>query len=457
VKKIDAPPGYADAMNVAAEWHAAGKWEKATEIYNQCIGHMPEDSFALYMIGTMFTHMKLNGFAIPFLRNSVALDPTRWEAWHNLGVAYRMEEHSERALGAYAKGIAINDQNADLLSMMAGGHINEGKPERAVYWSDKALAIEPDNVHARNHKALALLEMGEYKEGWEYYSTRWEVPDKIPMKRHYPGPRWNGEKVGTLVIHGEQGLGDEVLFTSCIEDIRHLADNIVIECATRLTTLFERSFGVPCYAVETEIADAGIIPDAWVPMGDLPRFCRNKLEDFPGTPFLKADSERVKYWRGMMESQGAGPYVLLAYLGGTKATSQGVRNPPLSFWKGILKQDVTFISGQYTPGANKLAEEWDIPHWQESIDDLDEFAALVEASDLVISVCQTAIHFAGGLGKDCWCITPDKFAWRYSDGMPWYASVSLFMKDGDWGKPFSQIERKLADLARIHRAEQNTA
>lgn len=449
------PQDYVDAVAKAAEHHKAGRFDMAGRIYNECLGYAPDDSFCLYMTGSMFLHMGMNGVAIQLLRTSVAIDATRSEAWHNLGVAYRNEEHNDRALDAYTHGVRLDPYSADLLAMMAGAHVNEDRAAEGVKWADKALVIEPDNPHAHNHRALCLLEQGKYKEGWEAYQHRWNIPDRFKFRRSYHDtvPKWDGGPVDKLMIHGEQGLGDEIIFMSCFNEIP--AKEVVVECAERLVPLFERSFGVKCYPSDTAVTEAGEKFDAWISMGDLPRFFRNSKDDFQGSkPFLKADPEKVRHWRSMMESQGSGPYVVVAWEGGAKITSQGHRNPPITFWDGLIKENATFVSGQYTVGAKETAERWKIPHWQEAIDDLDEFAALIEASDLVISTCQTAIHMAGGLGKECWCVCPDKKAWRYEGNMPWYPSVTLYHKKNYWGIPFKRIAR---DLRRLSRTESKAA
>ena len=52
-------------------------------------------------------------------------------------------------------------------------------------------------------------------------------------------------------------------------------------------------------------------------------------------------------------------------------------------------------------------------HWPEAIKDLDEFAALICALDLDITVCNTTVHYAGGLGRPVWVMAPRVPEWRY--------------------------------------------
>jgi hypothetical protein len=67
----------------------------------------------------------------------------------------------------------------------------------------------------------------------------------------------------------------------------------------------------------------------------------------------------------------------------------------------------------------------------------------------VITVCQTAVHQAGGLGVPCWCLTPHKVAWRYGvwggERMPWYSSVRLFRQgpDQQWAPVIDRVAGEL--------------
>ena len=80
----------------------------------------------------------------------------------------------------------------------------------------------------------AKLALGDLS--WDYWGYR------NPRDFHIPNlaPWWDGTPVDNLLILGEQGLGDEILFMSCLNDVR--AKNITVECDKRLVPVFSRSF-----------------------------------------------------------------------------------------------------------------------------------------------------------------------------------------------------------------------
>jgi hypothetical protein len=87
----------------------------------------------------------------------------------------------------------------------------------------------------------------------------------------------------------------------------------------------------------------------------------------------------------------------------------------------------------------------------DDFNNLDDFAALIMALDLVISVQNTTIHMCGALGKTCWGMIPWRPEWRYgSNGqsMIWYSSIALYRQEipGDWGGIISLINSDLANF-----------
>jgi hypothetical protein len=202
--------------------------------------------------------------------------------------------------------------------------------------------------------------------------------------------------------------------------------------------MFRRSLHVPCYAKHDELIAAEGEPDAYVPMASL--FGIVGLPD--GRPYLIPGHSVASLGRKV---------VGLAWRGGTSKTNKRERSLALEELRPIMQAAppwVEFISVQYDTGkVIEEAEALGLPHNVEGRD-LDSQADAVFECDLVISVCQSAVHLAGAMGVPCWVLTPKKCAWRYagkSDRVPWYNSVRLFRQGDDekWGPV---VERMAAEL-----------
>lgn len=407
-----------EAIEVAFAYHRAGDLKSAESVYDQILGQLPKpDPNIFFGYGTLLISQGKYGIGIALLQAAVQFAPEYAPLWTNLGCAYKYLGKDENALHCYEKAYALEPDQPDILAGIAGFWINKAEPEKVIDFSRRALALNTEHHAAHMHLAIGLMEQGKYREAWPHYEHRWETLERINDKRPYKAPKWNGEFVNKLAIHGEQGLGDEILFMSLLYKVRGMAEEIVIECADRLVDTFKDSFGLRCYPDHASLIAAEGEPDAYVSMGSLPGIVG--LPD--GRPFLK----RVK-------PQNRIPRIGYTWKGGTPRTNIQDRTVPVEMLDPILQTPgIEFVPVQYGSG--------------ESFDDLQ---ATIASCDLVITVCQTAVHQAGAMGVECWVLVPERAAWRYRgrDMLPWYRSVRFFKQEkGDWNYPIQMVAASLKE------------
>lgn len=389
--------------------------------------------------------MGQDGAAMVMLTQSLQINPENPEGLYNLANCMRRQGHRKSAAIIYEEARKLDPKNPQIYAGLSGCFVNNGTPEEAINWADQGLEFEPNNPSCGHHKAIALLESGRFEEGFKAYEARKQIPEWT--KRVYDYPQFSGEKVGTLLIHGEQGIGDEILYMGWLPKLAGKFQRLVIECTPRLVKTFERSFGATCYATDKEVVQSEKSIDAVVAMGSLPHVAGGFP---PGGRYLIADQEKVQEYRKRLKTLGPGPYIGLSWHGGVVKTHAHFRTTEASEWKRF-KDYGTPISIQY--GAyGQEAEKLGLPHWQEVIDDLDSLVSLIAALDLVVTVNNTNVHMCGALDVPCWTLTPSKPAWRYQlsgDKIPWYRSVKQFRQQGDdWGSAFAEIESALGDYCR---------
>ena len=402
--------------------------------------------------------------AVKIAERAAADFPDSYDALMCLGLAYQKSHIVEGALQCYDRALAMRDDDPELHNNR-GIQLQElGRLDEALASYDRALELRPDFPLARFHRALARLMTGDYARGWVDYEARLLSVKQPPRSRHLP--RWEGESLAArrLLVYGDQGLGDEIMFASCLEEVVREAGHCVIECAPKLERLFARSFpGATVYSWqwdgETPAADHRVNVDLEVPISSLPLYRRRGLSDFPGhRGYLVADPDRVRHWRDRLARLGPGLKVGISWRGGTYKTRTSKRSLSLEEWLPILRTPgACFVSLQYTDGAagelDALRERHGVhvAHWREAIDDYDETAALATALDLTISVCTAVIHLGGALGRPVWVMAPYSPEWRYGfvgERMPWYPSVRVIrQKDvGCWDDVTATVAERLRDL-----------
>jgi len=327
--------------------------------------------------------------------------------------------------------------------------LEQGRHQEGFELIDRALAIEPEDVEARLVRACMKLKQGDFSTGWRDYGVRHS--SRFAIVRPYQFPTWRGEslKGKSILIYGEQGVGDQIMFASCFPEIISLASRAIIECNPKLVSLFQRSFPTACVQENVPsggeplwLQAAGLI-DYQVAMGDLPGFFRNDWNDFPAHGgYLVADPNLVLDWKSKLAALGNRFKLGLSWRGGSIATRRHLRSIPLDQLMPVMRLPINTISLQYDSvesDLNLLRNRFDIglAHWPEAIDDYEQTAALICALDGVLSVCTAAVHLAGALGCKVWVLAPVVTEWRYLEKgtkLPWYPSAQIIRQEkiGSW-------------------------
>ena len=197
-------------------------------------------------------------------------------------------------------------------------------------------------------------------------------------------------------------------------------------------------------------------PDYRVRCSDLPRMLRNCETDFPRRDgYLLADPVRADAWRERLAALGPGLKVGISWRGGTPATGEARRSIALDALLPILSTPAThFVSLQYGNVSAELAQlkmrhSVIVHSWASSDAAMEEVTALIASLDLVITVCTTAAHLAGALGKPTWVLVPLVPEWRYlyqGSSIPWYRTLHLFRQKrlNDWEDVIATVEGELA-------------
>lgn len=426
----------------------------------------PKDPQTMFGMATVAARRKQSALAVLLYEVYLMIEKNPIKhggALLNLGQIHHLDGKREVAIDFYNRAIATcklkGDEPQELKDEVeytlraaqlniAGSCISTGNPKDAIARIDAAMEKWPDApemVHLRWNKALLKLELGEYAEGFDLYH---EFPNRHDC-RHYLGegdpPTWDGTteldgRKATVIVYGEQGIGDEIMFASMIPDLMKDC-NVVIDSHLRLAEMFRNSFNVPVYATREFNAirwkhDEKI--DYKVPIGSLGKWYRRSHEEFPQTPYLVADPKMVEKIKARLKQLGGKPCIGISWRGGTKATNSQYRNINLDLLKPLLEMDVNWISLQYQPTSHRAVDEFygrtglKIHHWADVIDDYDMTAALVSQLDLVISIPQSVVHLAGALGTPTWQLCPKKAMWQmgpYGKDMPWYKCAKNFWQD----------------------------
>ena len=402
-------------------------------------------------------------------REALRLKPELPEIRANLGLVLKEQGRLDEALRAFDEGLRQSPNDATL-HLSRGLMLQEGygRFDDALAAIRKAQFLDPESERAQLSEGLLLLLQGKYTAGWGKYAWRLRTPRRENFERHIDVARWNGEPLAgkTLLVVGEQGLGDEIMFASCLPELTASGGRCVVTCSPRVAPLLRRTFpAARVHPVEHWVQAQAVLaaekPDYTIAAGSVPGLLHRDAQSFPAHQgYLRADPERVAHWRAELGKLGSGPKIGLSWRGGIAPTGRFRRSLDLARLAPLLNTPgCVWVSLQFGKVENEIEQlrgsaGVSLLHRPEAIADMEELAALIECLDLTVTVCNTNVHLAGALGRPVWVLAPFVPEWRYGmsgETMIWYPSVRMFrqLSFGDWD---SAIAPASAELARWREA-----
>lgn len=440
---VSRPDSHEAANNLACTLRDQNRFVEAIDVLRPAIQVFPDQAMLWNTLGTVIGEQGDPGTSATFFDEALRLDAGLSKAQYNRGNA--------RLVLGDAQG-ALDDVQAAI-----GGALNG--EERTM------MQLSRSTIH---------VALGQLAEGWDDYEARLDPAFADVTHFLIDKPRWSpaDDLAGkTMLVYGEQGLGDEVMFANVLPDLIEALGpegRLIFACEGRLVPLFERSFPTieagphATWNVEGKsvrgapfVDDPSVI-DTWTPMGSLLRRFRTSVEAFPARErYLKADPARVDYWRGELAAL-PGPKIGLLW---KSLISKGARHrffSPFEQWAPVLSvPGATFVNLQYGDCWAELAEareQLGIEIWNPPcIDlkqDLDDVAALACAMDLIVGPANATSSIAGACGAPIWILsTPGSWTRLGTDRYPWYPQARVFMAPalGQWEPAMEAMAQALSE------------
>ena len=405
-------------------------------------------------IGEAWQKLGILDEAIKAYNKALAIKPDYETAHFNMGNALRSQGKLAEAIEAFNKAIDIKSDF--ILAFMNIGNVfkAQGKPEEAIEAYKKAIAINPDFAEAYYNISFVLLSAKKFNQGFKFREWRWKTKTMATSFLQSAKPFWNGEKRQRILVWAEQGIGDEIMFSSIIPELCQSSSTILVQCDERLIPLFRRSFSdnIVYFPRGCEVSEDKY--DYHIPMGSLPLMFRKSLERFGKTApgFLKYDKEKAQSIRASI-SEG-----LLQNLVGiswrTESPNKGSkkRNIKLAdLAKALDAENTQLVCLQYGNVSDEIKmvkRDLGINIIQvndiDKKNDIDGLASLIAACDQVVTIDNSTAHLAGALGIKTKLLLPSNCDWRWGlkeEHSYWYKSVKLCRqhKVDDWSLVLRQI------------------
>ena len=474
----------ATTFNAAQQAHKAGDDATATHLYATMLNQPKYEGAALNMLGAISLYADRNHRAVIFFKgaekaglqsaefltnHAIALRRTGAtdgaianleaviaraetpEAHLTLANIHRDACNFDQSLAHYRNSLALRPEfskaHRGIGNLMRDMH----RPEESLAAFERARALSPKDADLILDHAHAKLFAGDLVGGFRDYEYRWQSKEIRP--REFAEPRWNGEPAPgkVLLIHGEQGFGDNIQFVRFVDEAARRVGRVVLEVRGPLVGLMKN--------LETErpltVAEQGKPPgkfDLQIPLLSLPMAFGTTLDTIPPPARFRLDPERVAGWRKQFPANGT--KVGLIWQGNPKARADAGRSPSFSALAPLFSlPDTHFISLQKTDGLDQLRRSGladSIITPGDALGDFLETAHAIAALDIVVSSCTATLHLAASLGVPVYGMLKYHADWRWLNEIetsPWYPSVRLFrqQRPGEWDAVVAAIRAALAE------------
>ena len=363
---------------------------------------------------------------------------------------------------------------AEIRLGLAAYRLGQGETDHALADFERAMAVVqgPVGVAAEEREqrqklvdvnswnfAIALLKEQQLERGWQLFEYGLRTPAEGKQRwqraliKPFSGsqlPLWRGESLAgkRLLLLEEQAIGDVMMFFTLVPSLLDEAEAIGVLLADRLQIWSQ-----------ADAKSGALSPAAYqlqCPMGSICQHRFTQVERYARhVPLLQAKPQRMEQLRReyLQHGQPAERLIGISWLGGGKGARIKQKSIGPEQFAQLLQPipGVRFVSLQYGQVAPTV-EQWreqglDVLHdgRVDPLKQMDLWLAQVAACDAVLSVANTTIHGAGGLGLPTLCLLSIHSDWRWFDDPAvtrsyWYPSVGIAreQRSGGWAEALLQ-------------------
>lgn len=469
-------------LSHALLFHQAGNLVEAEKLYLEILKDAPEDGNVLNLFG--FLNVQTNRFseAVSYLKKAVERYPNFFEAWFNLGLAYKGMDDFENAIFAYKKALEIEPENVTANFNLANVYECKNETDNAIVYYEYAYKYNKDetDMNIPYFLAICYIKAKNFEKGLPLHEFRHSKAFAIECQKAIhkdieTKPFWDGTPMPdkTIFVYYEAALGDTLQYVRYLDCLKGMFKKVLFKPQLAFVDFFkENNFGA-------EIIDGKTLPedvvfDIHIPLISIPQVLGHFSEEIPlSEGYLKANPEKVQYFKqkyfnndkhyvmpelelaaeqktslfrhlitdnvyeiphkdgqcGSTQSKSRDDATVkvknklkigFKWMGNTVYDMARVINIE-SFYKLFELPNTQFYSLQKGEGVEefaKIPKEYNVIDLSEEFNDFGDTAAAIENLDLVICNDTSVAHLAAAMGKPTWILLPFVPNWR------WHTDIS---------------------------------
>lgn len=382
--------------------------------------------------------------------------PDEAVALNGLGAIRQAQDRAAEAVAFYRQALAARPGAPEILKNLAFASANAGQAEAAEAYFSELENAAPDFAEGRMDHGIFRLSLGDYARGWDLYEARWRSGVYRESDAGQGLPRWQGDALNgrRLLLWGEQGIGDQILHGTMLRDaLARAAGDVTIAVTDRLVPLLARSLADT--GARIVMRGEAVAADLQCPFASLGGLLRQSRAAFGDGVYLQPDAARVAAFRARHAALAGGRKLYgLSWRSGNPQLGDAKSIPLARLAPLFERPGIAWLSVQYGDAAAEIAASG-LPLQTESVDglqDMDGQAAQFAALDGMVSVSNTGVHLAAGIGLRCHVLLPRGrgrfWYWpREGEACDWYAAPRFWHQpqDGDWSPTIAALAEALGD------------
>jgi len=428
-------------------------FDKAEYLFKFAIKANQNNVSYILNLAALYNKLEKYNQAINYIRSAIEINPLNKQIYTSLGVTLVKIGENSAARDAFQISLSIDPDCSDSLYNIAAIEYRDKNYELALNLFEKLLfkqsQIKSDALLDSIKFSLSMLYLyyGRLKEGWEYFDFGFH-PNISPEYRRMPTrnfikPLWDGISINDkkILIWREQGVGDEILFLSCLPDLIATDANIIIECDKRLVSILQRSFPNCIVRKEDFDSSSNIIGkyddyDFQLPVGSLMRFFRPHIDDFSrSNKYIKVDSFLASKYKDILQKKSSHlKFIGICWRSGYQNFERSTEYTKLIDWGPIFSiKNVQFVNLQYDECEQELVQAESmfgvkIMRWKDLDlkNDFESTMALMSNLDLIVTVGTAVSSMAASIGIQVFLMEHKGWPNLGTDRYPWYKNITCF-------------------------------
>ena len=428
-----------------------GKFDEAESSLLKCVQSHPDhyDSWMNLCALAGFMQDEIKG--IHYATKALTIRPSDANSYVNFGSTLQACNRPKDAAHAFETALLLDNKQIGAIVNLGVLSAQLGDDTKAIEYYDKAIQLSsPKDAtrveEATYYKSMSYLRQGRLKEAWSLYDYGFakSLTQGRGPRRSFPVPQWRGEPLSNntrLMCWKEQGIGDELMFLSCLPQLQQNAENLIVECDARLISSLARSFPNIQFreAVYYNDLDHSSVYDdfeAHIPLGSAFGLMRQDLDSFSqAAPIIKPMPELKNLFSKRIGTEDGRLKVGICWRSGNLSVTRNLNYTSLSDWLPIFtaRKDIDFFNLQYGDFAEEVKNanhHYDLHiNWWPDVDyknNMEALCALSSSLDLVITVGTAVSTIAASVGTPTWILTKPSWTTFGTDRFLSYPDITLF-------------------------------